>query len=404
MAELKNIRIAVSGIYDYAQEEIPTLRIPMPGNGAPSWVEDKRIYKVYRPASVLATACPKFANLPLTHHHPKAPVDGQNFRDVTVGWTGENPTVDYIGETNEVGIRSTMVMGDDEALRAYENGEIQLSPGYIADFEWRKGTAPNGEDYDIIMKEITDVNHLALLPAGRGGEYAVVMDQAAERETVFDIVKKKGMEDGAPKGNDNASKDHVKKEEDKGPDKVSEKDAEKIVDKLHKEMIAFPEVEFTDENYEKYLGKPIDTPIGKIKISDGQKEKLIDTKRTHMIGAISETLQHPGYMCKDIDGKTIFIKTFERKGNPRNVISVMIERDGLKINVSTHYKRDNQIKNIIKRADPIEEVSSDHGTVHDERVAEYELNIIDDDVKVKSIFDIARGTVFDKARLKIIKK
>lgn len=189
MPELKNIRIAVSGIYDYALEEIPTLRIAMPGKGAPDWVEEKRIYKVYRPAAVLAVACPKFASLPLTHHHPKAPVDGQNFRDLAIGWTGEHPEVDYIAETNEVGIRSTCMLYDDEALRAYENGEVQLSPGYIAIFEWQKGTSPSGEEYDIIMKEITDVNHLALLPNGRGGEYAVVMDNAPERKSVFEVVK-----------------------------------------------------------------------------------------------------------------------------------------------------------------------------------------------------------------------
>jgi hypothetical protein len=188
MAELKNIRIAVSGIYDYALEEIPTLRIPMPGRGAPEWVEEKRLYKVYRPATVLAVACPMFANLPMTHHHPKAPVDGQNFRDLAVGWTGENPTVDYIKEADEVGIRSTMMMYDDEALQAYQRGEIQLSPGYLADFEWKKGTAPNGQEYDIIMKEITDVNHLALLRAGRGGEYAGVLDQAPKAKSVFDIA------------------------------------------------------------------------------------------------------------------------------------------------------------------------------------------------------------------------
>lgn len=188
MAELKNIRIAVSGIYDYALEEIPTLRIPMPGRGAPDWVEEKRLYKVYRPATVLAVACPKFSNLPMTHHHPKAPVDGQNFRDLAIGWTGEHPEVDRIPETNEVGIRSTCMLYDDEALQAYQNGEIQLSPGYIADFEWQKGTSPDGQEYDIIMKEITDVNHLALLPAGRGGEYAVVMDQAPERKNVFQIA------------------------------------------------------------------------------------------------------------------------------------------------------------------------------------------------------------------------
>jgi len=190
MAELKNIRIAVSGVYEYALEEIPTLRIPMPGHGAPDWVEEKRLYKVYRPAAVLAVACPKFSNLPMTHHHPKAPVDGQNFRDLAIGWTGEHPEVDYIAETNEVGIRSTCMLYDDEALNAYQNGEIQLSPGYIADFEWQKGTTPDGQEYDIIMKRITDVNHLALLPAGRGGDFAVVLDEAPKYESVFDLVRK----------------------------------------------------------------------------------------------------------------------------------------------------------------------------------------------------------------------
>lgn len=197
MAELKNIRIAVSGIYDYALEEIPTLRIPMPGRGAPDWVEEKRLYKVYRPASVLAVACPKFANLPMTHHHPQSLVDGQNFRDLAIGWTGEHPEVDYIAETNEVGIKSTCMLYDDEALNAYENGEVQLSPGYIAGFEWQKGKTAAGEEYDIIMKEITDVNHLALLPAGRGGEFAVVLDQAPKRKNVFEIATSQNVFDVA---------------------------------------------------------------------------------------------------------------------------------------------------------------------------------------------------------------
>jgi len=186
MPELKNIRIAVSGIYDYAKEELPTLRLSL--QNAPDWVEDKRLYQVYRPAAVLAAACEKFKSLPLVHNHPATPVDGQNFRDLAVGWTGENPTVDYIEEADEVGIRSTMMMYDDEALQAYERGEIQLSPGYLADFEWKKGTAPNGQEYDIIMREITDVNHLALLRAGRGGEYAGVLDQAPKTKSVFDIA------------------------------------------------------------------------------------------------------------------------------------------------------------------------------------------------------------------------
>lgn len=184
MAELKNIRIAISGIYDYSFEELPTLQLDF--NTAPDWVEKKRIYKIYRPAAVLASACDKFKMLPLTHNHPQVPVDGQNFRDLAVGYTGEQPWVDYLDNKDEVGIRSTVMLYDDEALTAYERGEIQLSPGYIARFEWSKGTDPHGNEYDIIMREITDVNHLALLRRGRGGDDAIVMDNAVKN--VFEIA------------------------------------------------------------------------------------------------------------------------------------------------------------------------------------------------------------------------
>lgn len=196
MAELKNIRIAVSGIYDYAYEELPSLQLPLPGHGAPEWVEEKRIYRVYRPAAVLAAACDKFKMLPLTHHHPKTPVSGSNFRNLTIGYTGEQPFIDYLGNKDEVGIRSTVMLYDDEALNAYNRGEVQLSPGYVAHFEWKTGTDPHGGEYDIIMKEIVEVNHLALLPAGRGGPEAVVMDsampsvfQTAKNWSVFDLFK-----------------------------------------------------------------------------------------------------------------------------------------------------------------------------------------------------------------------
>ena len=189
MAELKNIRIAVSGIYDYAYEELPSLRVPYPGHGAPDWVEDKRIYKIYRPSTVLAAAKDLFKMQPLTHHHPKVKVNDDNFRQLAVGFTGSEVYVDYLPDSNEVGICSTVKLHDREAIEAYERGEIQLSPGYNAVFEWEQGTAPSGESYDIIMREITEVNHIALLPAGRGGENAVVMDAAPKTMTIFDRVK-----------------------------------------------------------------------------------------------------------------------------------------------------------------------------------------------------------------------
>lgn len=95
MAELKDIRIAVSGIYDYAYEELPSLQLPLPGHGAPEDVEEKRIYKVYRPATVLCAACDLFKMLPLTHHHPRVPVTEDNFRELAIGYTGENTFIDF---------------------------------------------------------------------------------------------------------------------------------------------------------------------------------------------------------------------------------------------------------------------------------------------------------------------
>lgn len=410
MAELKNIRIAVSGIYAYALEEIPTLRLPLPGQGAPDWVEKKQIYKIYRPAFVLAAACDKFKMLPLTHHHPNTPVDGQNFRRLAVGYTGENPFIDWIKDTDEVGIRSTVMIYDDEALDAYERGEIQLSPGYVASFEWQKGKAPDGQEYDIVMKEITDVNHLALLPAGRGGEYAVVMDGLChkgqldgykDKVSVFSLAKiriEAESNDGAPKGNDNASKDHVKKED----DGLDEKEKTHLHNLLKINAVEFPVVEFNEENYKKYLGSPLETPMGKVKLGENQFEKLKSKNRQNLIGAIHDTLTNPCFIAEEKGGTTLYVKSFIQNDKQKNIMSVVIKRDGLNISISTHEEREPQILSKIKKAGVLRETASDDGTVHDERVADttrvVSLNITDTAPKVKSVFEIAAGSVFDRAR------
>lgn len=452
MAELKNIRIAVSGIYDYALEELPTLRVPLPGQGAPDWVEKKQIYKIYRPAFVLAAACDKFKMLPLTHHHPNTPVDGQNFRKLAVGYTGENPFIDWIKDTDEVGIRSTVMIYDDEALNAYERGEIQLSPGYVASFEWQKGKAPDGQEYDIVMKEITDVNHLALLPAGRGGEYAVVMDGAKREPSVFELARTK---DGAPKGNDNASKDHVKKFERKPQGKV----ADWFVDIAKQSGFDFSGYEHeTTNHFENHVLKehgkgnendPANVPVEQ-KDFDRIKD-IIDSPDFIAFGVKREgedrviyaksfddgtTLYFEeildGKKNKKLRGKTMFKRTDKVTGeklkkilssNRKNDVSEMkiacsevtdssIDRSTNGVGGQTRRQAGNykyslihnagNVKDEIKKASVLRETASDDGTVHDERVADttrvVSLNITDTAPKVKSIFEIVRGSVFDRVR------
>lgn len=417
MAELKNIRIAVSGLYDYAFEELPTLRIPLPGKGAPDWVEEKRLYTVYRPATVLAVACPKFANLPLTHHHPKVLVDGQNFRDIAVGWTGEHPEVDVIPETKEVGIRSTCVLYDDEALQAYENGEIQLSPGYIAEFEWQKGTDPQGKPYDIIMKEITGVNHLALLPNGRGGEYAVVMDGAAKRETVFDIVRKNHesvSKDGAPEGNDNASKEHVKKDfERKSQGKVSEW----FVDVAKKSGFDFSDYEHeTTNHFENHVlnehGKGKEKDPANIPVEPSDFEK------------INEIINEPDFIAfgvkREGEDRVIYAKSFDN-GSTLYFEEILDGKKNKKLRGKTMFKRkDNvtgeKLKKILSSnsKNDISGIKIACPEVTDSSISRTEYGVggqtqrqaskraymlIQDSPKVKSIFEIATGSVFDRVRL-----
>lgn len=393
MAELKNIRIAVSGIYDYALEEIPTLRLPLPGQGAPDWVEKKQIYKIYRPAFVLAAACDKFKMLPLTHHHPKMPVDGQNFRRLAVGYTGENPFVDWIKDTDEVGIRSTVMIYDDEALDAYERGEIQLSPGYVASFEWQKGKASDGQEYDIVMKEITDVNHLALLPAGRGGEYAVVMDGAKKEPSVFDLARTK---DGAPKGNDNASKDHVKEEE-KSNDEWRAEIKQELKPILHTDI----KNEATGINAKiamEGLNKMTSGPAIKKSVDNG------------FTGS-----QHFEAVKKIVDlyKKARLIKTHADKNGSKDVqIKRFVAQDKMKD--GTNYDALITVKESVEHGHRIyslelDEINkaalrwtvNDDGTLTPEdkpSTGNLQNNIIHTAPKVKSIFEIVRGSVFDRVR------
>lgn len=395
MAELKNIRIAISGIYDYAFEELGNLGLSF--SNAPDFTEKKAIYKVYRPATVLASAVDKFKMLPLTHHHPRNPVDEKNFRELTIGFTDSNPFVDYLEDKNEVGIRSTALLYDSEALDAYERGEIQLSPGYFADFEWQNGVSPNGEKYDIIMKEIKDVNHLALLPNGRGGNDAVVLDS---RKTIFDIVREQMQKDGAPKGNDNASKEH--KKERKGALKVLTKSELHNFIKTHKN---------SKENIRVSLGDVKEEAKQRIKAKTG-----IEVNRVILESdSIRHAFKKPNHNLEEDDLDDMFdvintttdISLSEEKSNNNQVIIFkkqepngvyLLEefRSGkgdLELVTAYRLKKNRQPQHNVNKINPGNNVQN--GTAPSD-------NLSQDSLPRKTIFEIVQMNIFDQIRYKAI--
>jgi hypothetical protein len=164
----RNVIIARSGVYAYSNDELPSLCLP------PS-LEPKDIYHVYRPAIVLANNKDKFTKLPLTREHPSEMVGPGNFKELTIGWSGDTSQVVIMPDSQEIGIESTCQLLDESALEYYDNGVRDVSPGYFAQFQWASGETVDGEKYDIIMTDIEEVNHLAFTQRGRGG-VGVAMD------------------------------------------------------------------------------------------------------------------------------------------------------------------------------------------------------------------------------------
>lgn len=168
----KNVAIARSGIYRYLRSEIPGFKLPP----IPEKYSERTIFNVYRPALVLEKTKDMFTKLPLISGH-KGVVDGDNFRDWALGWTGDSATIEYQKESGEVVIRSTVNILDSEGKDLYDGGTKEVSPWYEAKFSWREGVQPDGTDYQIVMDSVDSVNHLAIVEKGRGGPSVAILDQ-----------------------------------------------------------------------------------------------------------------------------------------------------------------------------------------------------------------------------------
>jgi hypothetical protein len=170
---IKTVIIARSGIYDYRAEELPNLGLEIKDAE-----EKKESYSVYRPALVLLQDKEKFSMLPLTNEHPDNLIDPNNFKKLTIGYTGENVNEEWNKEIGELVLKTKVALVDNQALNNYYTGVDEVSPGYTAKFKWQKGLTDKEEPYDIVMTQIENGNHLAMTSRARGGRVACIIDSA----------------------------------------------------------------------------------------------------------------------------------------------------------------------------------------------------------------------------------
>lgn len=192
----KGVVLCRSGIQMYHKSELNWDSL-----GTPK--EDKEWYREYRPANVVVKAKDLCKSLPVTKEHPSDWVTPDNWKELAGGTTDNDVEVVALdGESEgEIGLQSDVTFYDRDLHSYYEEGNRETSLGYTC----KKHLVDNPDEvgYDIILDEITEVNHLAITKAGRGGSSVAVIDSIIGglkpmRTGIFAWLAKQKQKDSAP--------------------------------------------------------------------------------------------------------------------------------------------------------------------------------------------------------------
>ena len=152
---------------------------PYYGKEIPGWqslgLEANKIYKGYRPESELkkAETLNSVNGIPIQlRHHPD--FADSPAKETRIGATGTDAKFTYPFLMNSLHFfdKKAKELIESDALR-----ELSLAYRYKPDFT--PGKAPNGQDYDFVMRDISG-NHLALVEQGRAGHQVLVYDSKQE--------------------------------------------------------------------------------------------------------------------------------------------------------------------------------------------------------------------------------
>ena len=159
----KRAMIARSGIQYYLDEELPGLQM----GEVPREYKGRRVFSVYRPSFVLEEALDKFKGKPVRVEHQWV----ESLADpAIIGSIDSDAFIKH--NKGEVALCATLDIDDKAELPSFK----ELSPGYVSVNQWRPGSAPNGEPYEILCTKIKDVNHLAIVREARGGSDMKMLD------------------------------------------------------------------------------------------------------------------------------------------------------------------------------------------------------------------------------------
>jgi Uncharacterized protein conserved in bacteria len=197
--EQKDVVLCRSGIQLYHKSELSSF---ITADNKPP--VDKEWYREYRPANVVVKAKDLCRSLPVTKEHPNEWVNPDNWKELAGGTTDKEVEVVALdGESDgEIGLKSNLTFYDRELYDYYSKNNKEVSLGYTCKKHFVDD--PEKLGYDIVLDEITEVNHVAVTRSGRGGSSVAVIDSILGgmkpmRTGLFAWLKGKVQKDSAEK-------------------------------------------------------------------------------------------------------------------------------------------------------------------------------------------------------------
>lgn len=166
---VKRCRMLRSGVQLYARDEVPQELI----KDLPEASRDKAVFRVYRRPEAVVKHLKDFNYIPFVNGHPDDDVTPDNVRALEIGRVGGQAEVVTLKD-GDVYVENDLVIDDRGAYAEYKEGKKELSIGL--DAVWVVSDSPK---YDFEVVDFVAVNHLALVPRGRAGGQAKILDSGA---------------------------------------------------------------------------------------------------------------------------------------------------------------------------------------------------------------------------------
>lgn len=153
-------RVARTGVQSYLASELGlTDRKP------------NDVVNVFRPADEVFSpdSLQSYADSDITNGHPSDMVTADSFKNVSLGHATDSGRPD--GEYVVV----DLLIKDAGGIKAVQDGRVNLSAGYSAEYHHEPGQTEDGIDYEYVQRNIR-INHIALVDRARAGQGARLYD------------------------------------------------------------------------------------------------------------------------------------------------------------------------------------------------------------------------------------